>query len=170
MSTTNFYKPLESLVNVILTGDEKNPQGEHPIQLDGEFLSSISNPADDSFNLCFLDRIHKFLENRGESDRVDLVKVFYDNVDLLAGAFIWTVLTNKNHKINQEISMDQNKIMFDYVSVGTAHLALSLTLYFYVENLAGLNISNDTISIDTYNKAIFENSIKRDMESVISFQ
>ena len=169
MRTTSFYRPLKSLINVILTGDEKSPQGEGSIELDGEFLASIDNPKDDSFNLYFLDRIEKFLTKCGKNDRVDMVRVFYDNVELLSGAYIWTVLTNKNHKIDQELYMDKNKIMLEYVSGEKAHMALCLTLYFYVENLTRINIKNRKISIDIYNNAIIENSTKRDMESVISF-
>lgn len=170
MVEKKFYKPLQSLVNVILTGDEKSPQGEEPIILGEEFLNSVSNPKDDSFNLYFLDRIEKFLANRGKNDRVDMVKVFYDNDDLLSGAYILTNISNKDHRIEDEDFAEKfNKIMLEFVIGGDIHIALCVTLYFYIENLARINSKNRRISIAMYNKALMQNSRKRDVNSVFSY-
>lgn len=170
MKTKEFYKPNQSLVNLILTGEREITVNNDPILITQEFIDAISQYSSNTYNLYFLNRIEIFLESCNNEERFDLLKVYQENDVLLIGASIMSKLFAKSVKLaGNDFSEILNTIFSDFVVAKEVHPVLCFAMYFYLENLSKINIVNGKVSRTDYQKVIKFNSIKRDIKDVYDF-
>lgn len=167
MEIKEFYKPITSLVNLILTGKKEITVNNNPIIVNQEFTNAISQYDRNTYNLYFLNRIESFLASSNNNDRCDLLKFYQENDVLLIGASILNEQIVDSAKLEgKDFSETLNSMFSDYIVNKEVHPVLSFAIYFYVENLAKINIVNGMVSRKEYQKAIKFNSIKRDIKDV----
>ncbi|MGM8362442.1 hypothetical protein ACSV4D_11050 [Flavobacterium sp. ARAG 55.4] len=167
METKEFYKPIKSLVNLILTGEKEINVNNNPIIVTQEFLVAISEYSRNTYNLYFLNRIESFLESCNNNDRCDLLKFYQENNVLLIGASILNEQLADSAKLEgKDFSEILDSMFSDYIVNKEVHPVLCFAIYFYVENLSKINIVNGMVSRKEYQKAIKFNSIKRDVKDV----
>ena len=167
MKIKKIYKPITSLVNLILTGEKEITVNNDPIIVTQEFVDAISQYDRNTYNLYFLNRIESFLESCNNNDRCDLLKFYQENNVLLIGASILNEQLADSAKLEgKDFSEILNSMFSDYIVNKEVHPVLYFAIYFYVENLSKINIVNGMVSRNEYQKAIKFNSIKRDVKDV----
>lgn len=158
----NFYKSVESLINLILTGEEKKTAYQDFIELKSDFLISINNPKDHAFNSYFLHSIQLFLVNCNVDDRKNLVEVLRENDRMLSGAYILTMVKEKVGTSQEDHFADKfQNMMHNFIVGKKVHFTICLALYFYIENISKIKVKDKRISVGTYEELIRFNSVKR---------
>ena len=170
MSNKKFYSPIKSLVNLILTGEKKINNNKTLITVCQEFLDSASFNNSDDYNLYYLNCIEVFLNNCNNEERVNLVKVFYENDDLVTGVLLINTLVTNSKSIKQtDFSDTINSMLANFVANGEVDDILSLSLYFYIERVSKLTIINGELSRSDYEQTIKFHSMKRDLNDLLNF-
>lgn len=167
MKNKEFYSPIKSLVNLILTGEKEITVNNDPIIVTQEFVDAISQYDRNTYNLYFLNKIESFLKSCNNEERFDLLKFYHENNVLLIGASILNKQLADSAKLEgKDFSEILDSMFSDYIVNKEVHPVLCFAIYFYVENLAKINIVNGMVSRNEYQKAIKFNSIKRDVKDV----
>lgn len=160
MEIKEFYKPIKSLVNLILTGEKEINVNDNPIILTQEFIEALSQYNSNSYNSYFLNQIESFLETCNNDDRFDLLKFYQENDVLLIGASILNEQLADSAKLEgKDFSEILDSMFSDFIVNKKVHLVLCFAIYFYIENLSKINIVNGMVSRTDYQKAINFNSV-----------
>lgn len=167
MEIKEFYKPITSLVNLILTGEKEITVNNDPIIVIQEFVDAIAQYNRNTYNFYFLNRIESFLETCNNDDRLDLLKFYEENDVLLIGASILNEQLADSAKLEgKDFSEILNSMFSDYIVNKEVHPVLCFAIYFYVENLSKIKIVDGMVSRKEYQKVIEFNSIERDVKDV----
>lgn len=170
MKTKEYYKPIKSLINLILTGEREIALNDDPIIVIEEFTNSLTPNMNDTYNLYFLNRIDNFLGTCNNEERVDLLKVYLENDVLVFGVAFMDRLVTKSAMLGKiDLSDNLNSVFFSFVNDREVHPILFFSLYFYVENVLKITIVNGMVSKADYKKVIKYNSIKREIDDVSIF-
>ena len=169
MKNKEFYSPIKSLANLILTGEKKINQDGEFIPITQEFIDSLIN-IDDDYNLYFLSCIENFLSNCSKEEKVDVIKVLCENEDLLHGVTLINGMVANSKSSKQNDSLDTiDSMLTNFINKGEVHHILTLSLYFYIESIAKIDIKNREIALSDYEKVVEFHSIKRDLKDLFSF-
>lgn len=170
MESTAFYSSIKSLINLILTGEKEVNHNHNSITVTQEFLDSPRSNNCQEYNLFFLHYIEVFLKNCTIEDRINLVKVLYENIDLVTVVLLTNLLDTNSESINQnDFSNSINSMLANFVTNGEVDDILSLSLYFYIERVSKLTIINGEVSRSDYEHTIKFHSIKRDLNDLFNF-
>lgn len=170
MEIKEFYKPIESLVNLILTGEREITINIEPIIVTQEFIVALSQYSSNSYNSYFLNQIEIFLESCNNEERFNFLKFYQENDVLLIGASILSEQLADSAKLEgKDFSEILDSMFSDFIVNKKVHPVLCFAIYFYIENLSKINIVNGMVSRTDYQKAINFNSIKRDIKDVYDF-
>jgi hypothetical protein len=169
MENKEFYSPIKSLVNIILTSEKKINQDGEFIPLTQEFIDSLIN-IDDDYNLYFLSCIENFLSNCSKEEKVDVIKVLCENEDLLHGVSIMnTIIKNPKSLKQSDFSDTVDSVLSNYLTDGELHPIITLAIYFYIESVAKIEVNSGEIALSDYEKIVEFHSIKRDLKDLFSF-
>jgi len=170
MKIKEHYKPIKSLINLILTGEREITINENPIIVVEEFANSLTTYDRDTYNLYFLNRIEKFLESSNDEERFDLLKVYLENDILMTGVTIMNGLGTESKTLGKNDFPDiLNSVLLSFIAGREVHQILCFSLYFYIENLSKTKIVNGMIPTTEYKEIIYYNSIKRDIDEVFNY-
>lgn len=170
MKNKEFYSPIKSLVNLILTGEKKINQGVKSIAVVQEFTDSLPSNNSDEYNIYFLSCIENFLSSCSKEEKVDVIKVLCENENLLHGVSIANGLIGNSKSSKQNDYSDTiDSLLSNFIIGGQVHHILTLSIYFYIESIAKINVTNGGITISDYKKLIKFHSIKRDLKDDFSF-
>ena len=70
MENKEFYSPIKSLVNIILTGEKKINQDGEAITVVQEFTDSLPANNSDEYNIYFLSCIENFLSSCSKEEKL----------------------------------------------------------------------------------------------------
>ena len=170
MKNKEFYSPIKSLVNLILTGERKINHYLEFIPITQEFVNSLINIDDDYYNIHFLHCIALFLDECNVSERNDIMKIYKENVIFIFGTLILNgQLMDVALEENKDLHTVLDDIFSDYLTYKKLQPTLCLAIYFYIENLSQIEFNDRLILKSEYEKVIQCNSIKRVIEGDIDF-
>jgi hypothetical protein len=170
MKNNEFYGPIKSLLNLILTGDRIIDQDGELITLVQEFMDSLPSNNGDDYNIYFLSYIEEFLSNCSQEEKVDLIKVLYENEDIMRGvSLINTLVTNSKSLKQNDFSGTVDSVLARYIIDNEVHPILTFSFYFYIETISKITIVNGQITKSDYEKIIEFHSIKRDLNELFIF-
>ena len=162
MNNNEFYSPIKSLVNLILTGEKEISQDGESIPITQEFVDSIVNEDDDFYNLHYLNCIALFLDECESQERIDIMKIYNENIIFIFGTLILNgQLMDAAITEDKDVHTILDEIFSDYVIYKRLQPTLCLAIYFYIENLSKIEFKDRLISRFEYEKFIQYNSIKR---------
>lgn len=169
MKNKEFYRPIKTLVNLILTGEKEINQDLVFIPVTQEFVNSLNNINDD-YNLYFLSCIENFLSSCSKQEKVDVIKVLCENQDLLHGVSLINGMIANSKSLKQNDSTDTiDSMLSNFIIDGQVHRILTLSIYFYIETIAKINVINRKVTINDYKKSVEFHSIKRDLKDLFRF-
>lgn len=169
MKNKEFYRPIKTLVNLILTGEKEINQDLVFIPVTQEFVNSLNNINDD-YNLYFLSCIENFLSSCSKEEKVDVIKVLCENQDLLHGVSLINGMIANSKSLKQNDSTDTiDSMLSNFIIDGQVHRILTLSIYFYIETIAKINVINRKVTINDYKKSVEFHSIKRDLKDLFRF-
>lgn len=170
MENKEFYSPIKSLVNIILTGEKKINQDGESITVVQEFTDSLPSNNSDEYNIYFLSCIENFLSNCSKEEQVDIIKVLCENEDLLHGVSLINGMVASSKTPKQDDSSDTiDTVISNFIVNGQVHHILTLSIYFYIESIAKITFNNGEIAISNYEKIVEFHSIKRDLKDLFNF-
>jgi hypothetical protein len=170
MKNKEFYSPIKSLIDLILTGEREMNENVKTIRVTQEFINSLSSTTCDDYNLYFLSHIEDFLSTCSQNEKFDISKVLCENDDLIAGAsLIYTITTNANLLEQNNSSHTIDTVLSNFVINEEVHPVLTLSIYCYIESISKITIVNGQITKSDYKKIIEFHSIKRDLKKLFSF-
>lgn len=164
MESIHFYKPVELLINTILTGKETAVFENDLLVLHPAFIKSLKETGDDQNNPYFLSHIECFLKNCTRNTRETLLYFFIENSSSLSAVYLLTGLNDAT--ANKNLSLGMNLMLTEFVENQKQSNTLILALYFYIENLSRIKLSDSSISKETYQKILKYNSIVREPDNV----
>jgi hypothetical protein len=170
MKNNEFYSPMKSLINLILTGEREMIEKGKTIRVTQEFIDSLSLTTCDDYNLYFLSRIEDFLSSCSQEEKVDIIKVLFENEDLITGVLFINKLVTASKSLKQnDFSDTLNSALASYIIDNEVHPILTFSFYFYIESISKITIVNGQITKSYYKKIIEFHSIRRDLKEVFSF-
>lgn len=105
-----------------------------------------------------------------QEEKVDIIKVLFENDDLITGAsLINRLVTNSKSLKQNDFSDTVNSVLASFIIDHEVHPILTLPLYFYIESISKSTIINGEITKIDYQKILEFHSIKRDLKDVFSF-
>ena len=163
MQSVHFYKPVELLINTILTGKEKVTFDNDLLVLNPAFTNSLKETKQDQTNLYLLSQIEYFLKNCTRDSREKLVKFFIENDRLLTAVNFIAKMQNNSQQENASESMSNT--LHDFAIENKQSTTLIMTIYYYIENLNRLEVSNHSVSEKVYWQVIkFNSKVREDGE------
>ena len=170
MKNNEFYGPIKSLINLILTGDMVIDQEGELITLDQDFMDSLPSSNGDDYNIYFLSCIEYFLKSCSQHEKVDLIKVLYDNEDIVTGvSFINTLVTDSKSLNQNDFSDTVDSALASFIVENEVHPIIVFSFYFYIESISKSTIINGEITKSEYEKIIKFHSSKRDLKELFIF-
>ncbi|CAM3132785.1 hypothetical protein [Flavobacterium frigoris] len=169
MKNNKFYSPIKSLINLILTGERKIDQDSQLITVVQGFTDSLSSNNSDDYNIYILIHIEEFLSSCSQEEKVDIIKVLFDNEDLITGVLFINRLTDSKSLKENDFSDTLNSTLASYIIDNEVHPILTFSFYFYIESISKITIVNGQMTKSDYKKIIEFHSIKRDLKKLFSF-
>lgn len=167
MNNNEFYSPIKSLVNLILTGEKEISQDGESIVVVQEFIESLLPNNKDDYNLYFIGCIEEFLRSCKNEEKVDVLKVLCENENLIHGVSLMNTIIKKPTSLKQnDFSDTVDSALSNFLINGEVHPVITLSLYFYIESIAKSTIVNGEITQGDYENIIEFHSIKRDLRDL----
>ena len=158
---------MKSIVNLILTGERKIDQDAESIVVVPEFIESLLPHNKGDYNLYFLGCIEEFLRRCNNEEKVDVLKVLYENENVTHAVSIMSTIIKKPKYLKQNAFSDNlDSALSNFLTSGEVHPIITLSIYFYIESIAKSTIVNGEIIQSDYEKIIEFHSIKRDLRDL----
>jgi hypothetical protein len=170
MKNNDFYSPMKSIVNLILTGERKIDQDGESITVVQEFIESLLPHHKEDYNLYFLFCIEDYLNNCSKEEKVDILKVLCENENLIHGVSLMNTIIKKPKSFQQnDITDTVDSVLLNFLTEGEAHPIITLSIYFYIESIVNSPIMNGEITKSDYDEILEFHSIKRDLKELFKF-
>ncbi|NDP21455.1 MAG: hypothetical protein GZ091_10290 [Paludibacter sp.] len=155
---------------LVLTGERKINQNGQSITVVQEFTDSLPSNNGDDYNIYFLSCIEEFLSSCSQHEKVDLIKVLYENEDIITGvSFINKLITNSKSLNQNDFSGTVDAALASFIIDNEVHPIITFLFYFYIESISKSTIVNGEITKNDYEKIIKFHSIKRDLKQLFVF-
>jgi hypothetical protein len=164
MESIHFYKPIELLMNTILTGQSNISFVNDKLLLKTAYISSILETKNDHYNIYFLSCIEQFLKDCDLNDREKLFCFFIENDIYFSGVYFLNDLDE--NAATETLISGKSLMLTEFVQTHKLSKSLILTLYFYIENSSKVKIVDNSISREEYHKILEFNSKKRDFTNI----
>lgn len=169
MKTKEYYAVLVPLIHLILTGSKEVVIEDDCIKLSEGYFLSIEEYAKGKQSMYFYQCIHFFLESVSQEEKADIIKILIENDTLLLAAMMTDQLTFKKPiNLNQDSKAIFNKMMFDFLCGNSIDPIIHRVIYFYLENLHRLEITESFISKTEYKRILKFNAQVRSNEDILN--
>ncbi|MGS4346275.1 hypothetical protein ACKUSY_11910 [Myroides odoratus] len=169
MKTKKQYAVLVPLIHLILTGSKELAIEDDRIKLSEGYFLSMEEYAKGKQSRYFYQRIHFFLESVSQEEKADIIKILIENDTLLLAAMMTDQLASKKPiNLNQDSKAVFNKMMFDFLCGNNIDPIIHRVLYFYLENLHRLEITESFISKTEYKRVLKFNTQVRSSEDILN--
>lgn len=169
MKTKKHYAVLVPLIHLILTGSKEIAIEDERIKLSEGYFLSVEEYAKGKQSRHFYQYIHSFLESISQEDKADIIKILIENDTLLLAAMMTDQLESKKTiNLNQDSKAVFNKMMFEFLCGNNINPIIHRTLYFYLENLHRLEITESFISKTEYKRVLKFNAQVRSNEDILN--
>lgn len=169
MKTKEYYAVLVPLIYLILTGSKEVVIEDDRIKLSEGYFLSMEEYAKGRQSRYFYQCIHFFLESVSQEEKADIIKILIENDTLLLAAMMTDQLASKKTiNLNQDSKAVFNKMMFDFLCGNSIDPIIHRVIYFYLENLHRLEITDSFILKTGYERILKFNAQVRRGEDIFN--
>jgi hypothetical protein len=117
----------------------------------------------------FYQCIHFFLESVSQEEKADIIKILIENDTLLLAAMMTDQLESKKSiNLNQDSKVIFNKMMFDFLCGNSIDPIIHRVIYFYLENLHRLEITDSFILKTEYERILKFNAKAKTRDDILN--
>lgn len=110
------------------------------------------------------------MKSCSQQEKVDLIKILYENEDLVTGVSFINRLVTDSKSLNQnDFSGTVDAALASFIIDNEVHLIIAFSFYYYIESISKSTIVKGEITKSEYEKIIKFHSSKRDLKELFIF-